>query len=49
MLQRLLDKAGGDIDRAQRGIVFIDEIDKLKATDGAAARRARARASSTRC
>jgi ATP-dependent Clp protease ATP-binding subunit ClpX len=33
VLLRLLDKAGGDMARAQRGIVFIDEIDKLKATD----------------
>ena len=32
MLQRLVEKAGGDIDRARHGIVFIDEIDKLKAT-----------------
>ena len=31
ILQRLLDKAGGDIARAQRGLVFIDEVDKLKA------------------
>jgi ATP-dependent Clp protease ATP-binding subunit ClpX len=31
MLQRLLDKAGGDVGRAQHGIVFIDEVDKLKA------------------
>ncbi len=31
ILLRLIEKAGGDIDRAQRGIVFIDEIDKLKA------------------
>jgi hypothetical protein len=30
ILQRLIDKAEGDIGRAQRGIVFIDEIDKLK-------------------
>ena len=33
ILQRLVDKAGGDIDKARSGIVFIDEIDKLKATD----------------
>ena len=32
ILQRLLGKAGGDLDKAQRGIVFVDEIDKLKAT-----------------
>jgi ATP-dependent Clp protease ATP-binding subunit ClpX len=31
ILQRLLNKADGDLARAQRGIVFIDEIDKLKA------------------
>jgi ATP-dependent Clp protease ATP-binding subunit ClpX len=30
ILQRLIEKAGGDIGQAQRGIVFIDEIDKLK-------------------
>ncbi len=34
LLLRLLDKAGGDIAKAQHGIVFIDEIDKLKATEG---------------
>ncbi|MFC5302718.1 ATP-dependent Clp protease ATP-binding subunit ClpX [Azospira restricta] len=34
ILQRLLDKAGGDLDKAQRGIVFIDEVDKLKAPAG---------------
>jgi ATP-dependent Clp protease ATP-binding subunit ClpX len=34
ILQRLVDKAGGDIERAQRGIVFIDEVDKLKAPEG---------------
>jgi len=31
ILQRLVEKADGDIARAQNGIVFIDEIDKLKA------------------
>lgn len=30
ILQRLVDKAGGDLGRAQRGVVFIDEIDKLR-------------------
>ena len=34
VLQRLVDKAGGDLVKSQNGIVFIDEIDKLKATDG---------------
>ncbi|MBI5889925.1 MAG: ATP-dependent Clp protease ATP-binding subunit ClpX [Nitrosomonadales bacterium] len=34
LMQRLLDKAAGDIAKAQRGIVFIDEIDKLKASEG---------------
>src|SRR6266542_3628769 len=34
ILQRLVDKANGDIDRAQSGIVFIDEIDKLKSSAG---------------
>jgi ATP-dependent Clp protease ATP-binding subunit ClpX len=31
ILQRLVDKAGGNMQEAGRGIVFIDEIDKLKA------------------
>ncbi len=34
LLARLLEKASGDIARAQHGIVFIDEIDKLKAPAG---------------
>ena len=36
VLQRLLDKADGDVNKAQLGIVFIDEIDKLKATNAQA-------------
>jgi ATP-dependent Clp protease ATP-binding subunit ClpX len=28
LIKRLLDNADGDVDRAQQGIVFIDEIDK---------------------
>ena len=34
LLQRLLEKAAGDVTLAQRGIVFIDEIDKLKTSEG---------------
>lgn len=34
VLTRLVDKAGGDLGRAQRGVVFIDEVDKLKASEG---------------
>ncbi len=34
LLQRLLEKAEGDVTKAQRGIVFIDEIDKLRSTEG---------------
>jgi ATP-dependent Clp protease ATP-binding subunit ClpX len=34
ILLRLVDKADGDYARAQAGIVFIDEVDKLKAPQG---------------
>lgn len=34
VLQRLVDRANGSIEAAQHGIVFIDEIDKLKAPHG---------------
>src|SRR6185369_10971236 len=34
ILQRLVDKAAGDIGKAETGIVFIDEIDKLRAPKG---------------
>ena len=33
ILQRLVEQANGDIGNAQHGIVYIDEIDKLKGTD----------------
>lgn len=36
ILHRLLDRADGDLSRAQRGIVFVDEVDKLKAVSGQA-------------
>jgi len=35
ILQRLVDRAGGNLNQARRGIVFIDEVDKLRG-DGAA-------------
>jgi len=34
ILQRLVEKAAGDIAKAEQGIVFIDEIDKLRAAEG---------------
>jgi ATP-dependent Clp protease ATP-binding subunit ClpX len=34
ILQRLLERAKGDLTQARHGIVFIDEVDKLKAGDG---------------
>jgi len=36
ILHRLIDRANDDIERAQRGIVFVDEVDKLKAIGGQA-------------
>ena len=36
ILQRLLERAGGDTAKAGRGIVFIDEVDKLKSISGQA-------------
>ena len=34
MLHRLLDRADGNMERAQRGIIFIDDIDKLRSISG---------------
>jgi ATP-dependent Clp protease ATP-binding subunit ClpX len=39
ILQRLIEKADGDVERAQSGIVFIDEIDKLKMRDSSSTAR----------
>jgi ATP-dependent Clp protease ATP-binding subunit ClpX len=36
ILHRLLDRANDDLALAQRGIVFVDEVDKLKAAGGEA-------------
>lgn len=36
ILHRLLDRADDNLERAQRGIVFVDEVDKLKAIGGEA-------------
>ena len=34
VLQRLIEAADGDVDRARRGIVYIDEIDKIARKSG---------------
>jgi ATP-dependent Clp protease ATP-binding subunit ClpX len=34
LMQRLIDKADGDLGRAGHGIVFVDEVDKLKKISG---------------
>lgn len=36
ILQRLINAADGDIEKAQRGIIFIDEIDKIAKRDSGA-------------
>ena len=30
ILQKLLEKAGGDIEKTERGIVYVDEVDKIR-------------------
>jgi ATP-dependent Clp protease ATP-binding subunit ClpX len=34
MIKSLLDRAGGDPKKAEKGIIFIDEIDKIKVASG---------------
>ena len=34
IIQRLLNNAGGDVEKAQKGIVYIDEIDKIARSAG---------------
>lgn len=34
IMNRLIDRANGDLELAQRGIIFVDEVDKLKAMGG---------------
>ena len=38
IIARLLEAAGGDVQKAQWGIVYIDEVDKLARRGGAARR-----------
>lgn len=39
VVMNLVDAAGGDIELAQRGIIFIDEVDKLVSKSGTGARK----------
>ena len=34
MLKDLLDAADGDLTKAQRGLIFVDEVDKIRKTTG---------------
>ncbi len=51
ILLRLIQAADCDVERAQRGIIYIDEIDKIarKATTRRSPAMSRAKASSRRC
>lgn len=38
ILEKLINKAGGDVEKAERGIVYVDEVDKILAKAGTSGR-----------